>query len=129
MADKMMRMAGRGEDGTAKAIKTTNEGVIQTQVTGSFFATAPITGIKKITSVPSEVYAGETPKFLRRKLVIKNEDSVLRIRVGENKSDLQQQGFPVEPGAVVEFPFEFGTNVRLFAVSEGVGVNIAVMEV
>ena len=29
MADKMMRIAGRGEDGLAKAVKTDNEGVLQ----------------------------------------------------------------------------------------------------
>lgn len=30
MADKMMRMAGRGEDGTAKAIKTSDDGRLKT---------------------------------------------------------------------------------------------------
>lgn len=31
---KMMAIAGRGEDGKAKAISTTNEGVLKTQLTG-----------------------------------------------------------------------------------------------
>ena len=34
MPDKMMRIAGRGEDGTAKAIKTTNDGTQVMQLSG-----------------------------------------------------------------------------------------------
>ena len=32
---KMLRIAGRGDDGTAKAIATNNDGVLKTQLTGS----------------------------------------------------------------------------------------------
>lgn len=35
MADKMLRVAGRGADGTAKPIKTSNSGVVETQAVDS----------------------------------------------------------------------------------------------
>jgi hypothetical protein len=35
MADQMLRMAGRGEDGLAKAIKTDNDGYVLTKLSGN----------------------------------------------------------------------------------------------
>lgn len=35
MSDKMMRIAGRGDDGTAKGVGVTDEGVLKTHTTGS----------------------------------------------------------------------------------------------
>ena len=46
MPDKMMRISGRGDDGTAKAIKTTNEGHLDVRLGGSGVEN-PISLIKK----------------------------------------------------------------------------------
>lgn len=87
----------------------------------------PVTGVKTITSVAAEVFAGASAKSNRRKLVIKNEDAVLRIRIGSS-SVTQQNGFPIEPGAVVELQFDPSIYVPIYAISEGAQVSIAVFE-
>lgn len=131
MADNMIRIAGRGTDGTAKPIATDNNGNVGVRVVDDIntIKTAPVTAIKTVTETVSEIFAGASAKANRRTLIIKNEDTVLRFRVGENKVGLQQSGFPVEPNAVIEFNFEPNTAVPIYAVSEGVALSIAIMEV
>ncbi len=107
-------------DGTAPA---------KTELTGSIATTisSPITGIKTVTATAAEVFAGATRKANRRKLIIRNEDPVLRFRVG--KSDVtQQNGFPVEPGATIIFEFDPKTAVPIYAISEGAALKVGVYE-
>lgn len=88
----------------------------------------PATGIKTITATAAELFAGAYAKPNRRKLIIKNEDQSLRFRIG--KADItQQNGFPVEPGAVVIIPFDPAVMVPIYAISEGASLQAAVMEV
>lgn len=129
MSDLGIKLVGKDTLGNAKAIKTDNDGVLGVYISGNSLKDAPITAIKGVTSTPTEIFSGTSAKQKRRKLILKNEDAILRFRVGENKTTLQQTGFPVEPGATVEFEFENGTQVPIYVVSEGAIINIAIMEV
>lgn len=90
--------------------------------------TSPVVGVKTVTATAAEIFAGSSAKANRRKLILKNEDSVLRFRVGPS-SVTQQNGFPVEPGAVLEFQFDPATAVPIYAIAEGASLQVAVMEV
>lgn len=101
-----------------------------TQLTGSIETVNdnPVTGIKTVTAIAAEIFAGGSAKTNRRKLIVKNEDQSLRLRIG--KSDVtQQNGYPVEPGATVEFQFDPNVAVPIYAISEGANLEVAVMEI
>ena len=101
----------------------------KTELTGSIATTisSPVTGIKTVTATAAEVFAGATRKANRRKLIIRNESTALRFRVG--KSDVtQQNGFPVEPGATIIFEFDPKTAVPIYAISEGAALKVGVCE-
>lgn len=109
------------DDGKAKVLAELS-GSIETVVDN------PATGIKTITTTAAELFAGAYAKTNRRKLIIKNEDQSLRFRIG--KADItQQNGFPVEPGAVVIIPFDPAVIVPIYAISEGASLQASVMEV
>lgn len=97
-------------------------------VAGEIIATAPVVGAKTVTTIAAEIFAGTSAKANRRKLILKNEDPVLRFRVGAS-SVTQQNGFPVEPGAVIEFQFDPATAVAIYAIAEGASLEMAVMEI
>lgn len=105
-----------------------NPGAVQ--LTGSIETVNdnPVTGIKTVTAIAAEIFAGGSAKTNRRKLIVKNEDQSLRLRIG--KSDVtQQNGYPVEPGATVEFQFDPNVAVPIYAISEGANLKVAVMEI
>lgn len=87
----------------------------------------PVTGVVTITSTAAEIFVGTSRLAGRRKMIIKNEDPVLRIRIG-GSNVTQQNGFPIEPGAVFEIDFDPATDVPIYAISEGAEVQVAVME-
>lgn len=86
-----------------------------------------LSGVVTVTATAAEIFAGATRLPGRRKMIIKNEDLVLRIRVG-GLSLTQQNGFPIEPGAVLELDFDPTVDTPIYAISEGVAVSVAVME-
>lgn len=87
----------------------------------------PVTGVVTVTATAAEIFAGASRLAGRRKMIIKNEDDVLRIRIGD-ASVTQQNGFPIEPGAVFEFSFDPAVDVPVYAISEGADVEVAVIE-
>ena len=120
-----------GSDGTnAQILKTNANGELLTTLTGSIesLTTDPVVGVKTVTATAAEIFAGSSAKANRRKLVVKNEDKILRFRIGAS-SVTQQNGFPVEPGAIVEIQFDPGTAVAIYGISEGASLSVAVMEV
>lgn len=120
-----------GSDGTnAQILKTNANGELLTTLTGSIesLTTDPVVGVKTVTATAAEIFAGSSAKANRRKLVVKNEDKILRFRIGAD-SVTQQNGFPVEPGAIVEIQFDPGTAVAIYGISEGASLSAAVMEV
>jgi hypothetical protein len=116
--------------GLLKQLQGAGTGAASVQLTGSIETVVdnPATGIKTITTTAAELFAGAYAKTNRRKLIIKNEDQSLRFRIG--KADItQQNGFPVEPGAVVIIPFDPAVIVPIYAISEGASLQASVMEV
>ena len=91
-------------------------------------AAAPVVGTKSVTATAAEIFAGASVKTTRRKLIIRNEDPILRLRIGPS-SVTQQNGFPVEPGATAIIQFDPATAVAIYGISEGAALNVAVMEV
>lgn len=87
-----------------------------------------VVGIKTVTATAAEIFAGASAKANRKKLILKNEDPVLRFRIGSS-TVTQQTGFPVEPGAIVELNIDPSVAVPIYAVSEGANLNVAVMEI
>ncbi len=87
----------------------------------------PVTGLKTVTATAAEVFAGASRLNNRRRMLIRNEDQVLRCRVG-SASVTQQNGFPLEPGATIEIEFEPSVYVQIYAVSEGANLQLAVIE-
>ncbi|WP_027309425.1 hypothetical protein [Caloramator sp. ALD01] len=98
-----------------------------TAISVETITSTPVTGVKTVTSTAAEIFAGASAKANRRKMVIKNEDAVLRVRIGSS-SVTQQNGFPVEPGAIVELQFDPSIYVPIYAISEGAQVQISVFE-
>ncbi|WP_029688881.1 hypothetical protein [Thermoanaerobacter sp. A7A] len=88
---------------------------------------APVVGVKTITATAAEVFAGVSALSGRRKMIVKNEDAVLRFRIGPSNVT-QQNGFPVEPGAAVEFEFDPSNAVQIYAISEGASLDVSVIE-
>jgi len=105
-------------------------GNLAAKLTGSIesMTSAPVVGVKTVTSTAAEIFAGSSAKPNRQKLILKNEDPVLRFRIGPS-TVTQQNGFPIEPGAVVEIQFNPSTAVTVYAISEGVSLQVAVMEI
>lgn len=95
---------------------------------GDTTLSAPVVGAKSVTATAAEIFAGSSVKANRRKLIIRNEDPVLRLRIGPS-SVTQQNGFPIEPGATAIIKFDPATAVSVYGISEGAALNIAVMEV
>ena len=87
----------------------------------------PVTGLKTVVATAAEVFAGASVLASRKQLGILNDDPVNRIRIGPS-GVTQQSGFPVEPGAAVEFRFEAATARAIFAISEGAAVQVEVWE-
>ena len=125
--DSLATMVGAIEDKLDGVIDGTTPA--KTQLTGSIATTisSPETGIKTVTATAAEVFAGATKKIDRRRLVIRNEDPVLRFRVG-NSDITQQNGFPVEPGATIIYEFDPKTAVPIYAISEGAALKVGVCE-
>lgn len=87
----------------------------------------PVTGVATVTATAAEIFAGGSRLAERRKMILKNESASQRIRIG-SVSITQQNGFPIEPGAVFEIEFDPETDVSIYAISEGNNVEVSVME-
>ncbi|NNG67355.1 hypothetical protein [Caldanaerobacter subterraneus] len=87
----------------------------------------PVVGVKTVTATAAEIFAGTSRLAGRRKMILKNEDPVLRFRIGP-ATVTQQNGFPVEPGAIIEIDFDPSVDVPIYAISEGANLQVAVME-
>ena len=89
---------------------------------------APVTGIKTVTSTVAEVFAGSSRKANRSKLIIRNLHPAVAIRIG-GSGITDTIGQSVEPGASVEIDFSPSTAVLIYAVSTAGNVSVEVLEV
>ena len=89
---------------------------------------APVTGIKTVTSIVAEVFAGSSRKANRSKLIIRNLHPAVAIRIG-GSGITDTIGQSLEPGASVEIDFSPSTVVPIYAVSTAGNVSVEVLEV
>jgi len=120
---------GRGPDGKAKIINVDENGNVKVQLSGTkVVESAPVTGIKTVTSTVAEVFAGSSRKANRSKLVIRNLHQAVAIRIG-GSGITDTIGQSLEPGASVEIDFSPPTIVPIYAVSTAGNVSVEVLEV
>ena len=117
---ELAAIKGMLTDGTAKGEVT----LYGTKVVES----APVTGIKTVTSTVAEVFAGSSRKANRSKLIIRNLHPAVAIRIG-GSGITDTIGQSVEPGASVEIDFSPSTAVPIYAVSTAGNVSVEVLEV
>lgn len=122
--------AKRATDQTLTQIKTAlTDGTQKVALTGNFDTLrTPAVGRRTVTATAAELFAGASRLASRRRLVIRNEDPVLRCLIGPATVS-QQTGFPIEPGAVLEVPCDPEVAVPVYAISEGASLTVAVMEI
>jgi len=111
-----------------KGVDTTSKPKVSSIAVGDITNLAPVTGAKTITATAAEVFAGGSAKSGRSLMLVKNEDPVLRFRVGPSGVN-QQTGFPIEPGATAKFKFDPGVSVPIYVISEGASIQVSVKEV
>ena len=87
----------------------------------------PVVGVKAVTAVAAETFAGASVLSGRKQLSIRNDDSSIRIRVGPS-GVTQQSGYPIEPGASAEFRFDAATAKNIYTISDGAAVTVEVWE-
>lgn len=115
---------------TLNALKTLfDSGNAQVQLKGSKtrVSSPPVTGVKTVTGVAAEIFAGASRKAGRSRLVLRNMHSSLRFRVG-SPTVTDTTGFGVEPQAVVEIDIDPASDVPWYAVSEAGAIPVEVME-
>ncbi len=117
---KGVPLMGRGPDGKAKIINVNENGDVEVTLSGTkVVESAPVTGIKTVTSTVAEVFAGASRKANRSKLVIRIGGSGITDTIGQS----------LEPGASVEIDFSPSTAVPIYAVSTAGNVSVEVLEV
>lgn len=128
--DLIEALGARATEQTLAQIKTAlTDGTQQVQLTGNFDTLrTPAVGRRTVTATAAELFAGASRLANRRRLVIRNEDPVLRCLIGPATVS-QQTGFPIEPGAVLEVPCDPEVAVPVYAISEGASLTVAVMEI
>lgn len=115
---KLLALDSKFADGSAKVALS------GTKVVES----APVTGIKTVTSTVAEVFAGSSRKANRSKLVIRNLHQAVAIRIG-GSGITDTIGQSLEPAASVEIDFSPSTTVPIYAVSTAGNVSVEVLEV
>jgi hypothetical protein len=111
-------------------IKTNQtSGEQKVQLNGSYarLSQSLVTGVKTVTGTAAEIFAGASRLTNRSRLMIRNLDSSLRIRVG-SATVSDTTGFGIEPGAVYELDINPAEDVTIYAISEAGKVSVEVFE-
>ena len=122
-------LQAKNPSGVPVDMKSDTEGNLKVSLSGTkVVESAPVTGIKTVTSTVAEVFAGSSRKANRSKLVIRNRHQAVAIRIG-GSGITDTIGQSVEPGASVEIDFSPSTAVPIYAVSTAGNVSVEVLEV
>lgn len=93
----------------------------------TLISSSPITGVKTVTRIAAEIFAGSSRKSGRSLLMIRNLDPAVRIRVGA-LAVTAQTGFGIEPEAVLILGIDPASDVPVYAISEAGNVQVEVFE-
>lgn len=124
------QMHGTTDDGTNWVpLKVGADGTLQVQLMGSNtrVSSAPVTGVKTVTGVAAEIFAGASRKSGRCCLVLRNMSPDLRFRIGP-PTVTDTTGWGIEPLSVVEIDSNPAADVPWYAVSEAGAISVEVFE-
>lgn len=103
--------------------------LLTTQASSSLaVSSAPVTGRKTVTSTAAELFAGASRKPNRNRLVVRNLNPAVPIRLGSS-GVTDTIGHTLEPGATVEVDLNPVVDTAVFAVSVAGNVTVEVLEV
>jgi len=77
------------------------------------------TGQKTVTATPAALFAGGSEMSNRKRMLVRNESTDIRMRYGTGQSNLQEYGYPIDPGEEKKFIFDANTAQTIYGVSEG----------
>jgi len=103
------------------------KGEVQLSGSKTRVSSPPVTGVKTVTGVAAELFAGASRKAGRSRLVLRNMHSSLRLRIGP-PTVTDSTGFGVEPQAVVEIDIDPASDVPWYAISEAGAIQVEVLE-
>lgn len=105
-------------------------GTAKMQIAESMMAVSSsiVTGRKTVTSTAAELFAGASRKSNRNRLVVKNLNPAVPIRLGSSGVS-DTIGHTLEPGATVEVDLNPVVDTAVFAVSVAGNVTVEVLEV
>lgn len=115
--------------GLNTVVGTVDNGAAKVTLTGSKtrISSAPVVGVRTITSIAAELHAGASRKVGRTLLMVRNLDPAVRVRVGPSTVS-DRTGFGIEPEAVLTLAIDPGSDVPIYAVSEAGAVQVEVLE-
>ncbi len=117
----------KSELATVKANQLSGDQKVQLSGSKTRVSSPPVTGVKTVTGVAAELFAGASRKAGRSRLVLRNMHSSLRLRIGP-PTVTDSTGFGVEPQAVVEIDIDPASDVPWYAISEAGAIQVEVLE-
>ncbi len=116
-----------GTSTNPKKPRVTVDGEVQLSGSKTRVSSPPVTGVKTVTGVAAELFAGASRKAGRSRLVLRNMHSSLRLRIGP-PTVTDSTGFGVEPQAAVEIDIDPASDVPWYAISEAGAIQVEVLE-
>ncbi|GEM_PF-3164220 len=92
------------------------------------YTSSVTTGQKTVTATPAALFAGGSEMSGRVRMLVRNDSTDIRMRYGTAQSNLQENGYPIEPGEEKEFVFDADTSQTIYGVSEGGEVPVFIEE-
>ena len=89
---------------------------------------AYVSANKTLVETPAALFAGGSPLASRRWLIIRNESTSIRARIGRLQSNLQRDGEIIEPGAVMFMQLDPATGIAIYGCSEGAAITVNIGE-
>ncbi len=105
----------------------TGDAKVQLKGSKTRISSAPIVGVRTITSIAAELHAGASRKVGRTLLMVHNLDPAVRVRVGPSAVS-DRTGFGIEPEATLTLAIDPASDVPIYAVSEAGAVQVEVLE-
>jgi len=90
--------------------------------------TSYVSGNKTLVETPAALFAGGSALASRRWLIVRNESTDTRARVGRLQTNLQRDGEIIEPGAVMLIQLDSELSTTIYGCSEGGAITANIGE-